>query len=355
MQDILKGKSNNESQKAESGSSHRPLIRRTTFGTNPAQSQSRADPPRLLIRRTTGTSDEGAPSQRLAPSSGQLLRRTTGSQNAGAPRPLLRRTSAPGTGSGQLLRRPAAPGGQRSGARPAPGQQKGPDKRRRRAVHRADGEQGADDGLDERIEENIAKYIDRPENPTEPITYAPNQMSLDELKVDWPNTPLTSAGLTESIVQKLRWLAKRLPHGYRSPQQLAQDLLAKKFVAFESEAEKQEVIKVAKELSAEFEQAIAEGTKKHSDVYNFHTASQKKGNFVSVNDQEGDNKYLIESNIQGSYAQPQKQPYPFMQNAARMLFNNGSYGPESSQKLLARVGALIPQRGAAAQQAQKAS
>lgn len=355
MRDMLKGKGGAETRNEQSNGSPRPLIRRTADPTRPGQTQSGSRPPSLLIRRTSQPERPG--NQQASPQPGQLLRRAD-SQSSGAsrPAPLLRRTGGPATGSGQVLRRTAPPGGQRSGARSGPGQQKKSDPRRRKAVQRPDGEGGnRRAGLEEAMEDNITSYIDRPDNPTEPITYNPYQMNLEELRADWPNTPLTGAGLTESIVQKLRWLAKRLPHGYRSPQQLAQDLLGHKFVHFESEAEKQEVLKVAKELSAEFHQAVTEGTKKHSDMYNFHTASQKKSNFSSIKDHEGDNKLLVGGSVQGIYAQPPEQPYPFMQNAARMLFNNGSYRPESSERLLARVQALIPQRGAAAQQAQKAS
>lgn len=202
------------------------------------------------------------------------------------------------------------------------------------------------------MDEYITKFVDRPENPTEPIPYNPKPLKLDDLRVDWPNTPLSNSGLTESVVQKIQWLARRLPHGYQSPEQLADRYLKNEFISFESEEEKKQVLKIASELTTQAKQDLAEGSKTKAEVPFSHRFADV--DFASLGSKEGDANFLLQAGIKGGYAEASKQPYPFLQSAARMLNNNGSYGPASSRRLLSRVQGLIPQRGAAAQQARKA-
>jgi len=199
----------------------------------------------------------------------------------------------------------------------------------------------------------IAKYVDRPPNPTEPLPYNPTKMTLDDLRSDWPNTPMSTPGMTESVIQKIEWLARRLPHGYQSPEQIAEHYLKGNLTRFESEEEKQLVLKIASDMSAKTKQESDEGTLHKHELPRFQIVEDPA--FTSISGKSADKSYLVETGVKGDYGLAEKQKYPFLQNAAKVLTNNNTYGPVQMQKLLDRVQALIPQgRGAAAQQAKKA-
>jgi len=353
-------------QARESAPARRPVIRRTQA------SEENTDEGRPLIRRTA---DPGA-----AP--GPVIRRTVlpqGRQSgqSGQSGQLLRRTapqSDSGSGSGQVLRRTGGqqggrPGGQvlqrsrsptgaagRTGApgRGRPQRPQGPktDKRRRRAK---EGEEDEDNSaaVEKLMDDFIAKHVDRPPNPTEPLPYNPTNITLDHLRADWPNTAMTTSGMTESVIQKIEWLARRLPHGYQYPEQIAEHYLKGNLTRFESEEEKQQVLKIAADMSAQTKLESDEGTLHKHETPRFQIVEDPA--FTSMADKSSDKGYLVQTGVKGDYGEVEKQRYPFMQNAARMLNNNGSYGPVQMQRVLDRVQSLIPQgRTPAAQQVKKA-
>lgn len=203
------------------------------------------------------------------------------------------------------------------------------------------------------MEEYITKYVDRPANPTKPLPYNPAKLTLDDLKPDWPNTILSTSGMTESVIQKVEWLSRRLPHGYQSPEQIAERYLKGNFTRFESEEEKQKVLKLASELSAKTKTETEDGTAHKHESPRFPVVED--ATFTSLTSKSADKSHLVAASIKGDYGKAQQQKYAFMQSVERLVNNNESYGPVQSAKLLARVQALIPQaRTGGAQQAKRA-
>lgn len=199
----------------------------------------------------------------------------------------------------------------------------------------------------------IKQYIHPPYNPEDSIVYNPQNLSLNDFRADWPNTAMTKAGMTESVIQKIEWLAKRLPHGYQSPEQIAEHYLKGNLTRFDSEEEKQLVLKLAAEKSAETKREDEEGTLNKHRLPRF--AIVEDPSFTSVGAKQEDKNHLLQATVQGDYGEEAKQRYSFLQNAARTLNNNETYKPESVQRVLDRVQALIPKgRPGGAQQAKKA-
>ena len=265
-------------------------------------------------------------------------------------------------------RTPSAGAGARFGGRPGTnfqrtggkdGPQKGGkpaiDKRRRREkTTTRDEDLDAWAEADQAADEFISKHVDRPETASEPLPYDPKQLQLKDLAADWPNTPVSTIGVTESVIQKIEWLSKRIPHGYVTPQDLAQRYLKGDFVRFESEEEKQEVVKIAFEEKAKREKAGEEGTIHKAVPGRFRL--RKDPVFMSLADSEkvDDKNFLLNSNVKGEYGKVAKHSYGFLDETARLLNNNETYGPVQAQKLLDRIQSLIPQARAGRVQKQKA-
>lgn len=231
------------------------------------------------------------------------------------------------------------------------GGKRGFDKRLRKAPEAE--EEFDEEAFEREFQDYVKKYVDRPDNPTEPLPYNPTQLTLGNLKADWPNTLLSTSGMTESVIQKVQWLARRLPHGYQSNEQVAEHYLKGNLTHFKSAQEKTTVLELAARLSAETKREHDEGTLHKHETPRFAIVEDPA--FTSISSKEGDKGHIMSTSIKGDYGQAQQQKYAFMQNAERLLGNNETYGPAQSQKLLARVQALIPQsRTGGAQQTKKA-
>lgn len=307
-----------------------------------------------------GTQSRGVLVRRSSPQPGQLLRRvaptgsTPNTTRATGPasaerRPggtLLRR-QGPGRGVGQGQNRGRDPRQQTANQRG-----KGrPDKRLRKSAEQA--EEIDEEAFEREFQEYVEKYVDRPANPTEALPYNPTRLTLDDLKSDWPNTLLSTSGMTESVVQKVQWLARRLPHGYQSPEQIAEHYLKGNLTRFESEEERKTVLQLAAELSAKTKTEKEDGTLHKHETPRFAIVEDPA--FTSIASKKSDKDHIMTSSIRGDYDRPQQQKYAFMQTASKILNNNETYGPVQSQKLLTRVQALIPQaRAGGAQQTKKA-
>lgn len=311
----------------------RPLVRRTNIEGSGARPGAENASPRTSI---TPAANSG-PVLRRVSKPGQLLIRRGPSGPSTGPQP-----------EGNILRRTAGGKLQLRGKPPQAGAKK-VDKRRRRAPKPEDQTEIDEVALENQMNNYISKYIDRPENPLEAVPYEPKDAKVEDLRSDWPNTPLSTTGITESVVQKIEWLARRLPHGYQSPEDIAEHYLKGNLTRFESEEEKQLVLKIASEKSAE----RSEEMKNKPFPRNPRFRAIENTNFASLQGKESDKNFLLNSSVKGDYLEETQQKYPFLQNAARMLANNGSYGPTQSQKLLDRVQALIPQ-GRPAAEAKKA-
>lgn len=249
---------------------------------------------------------------------------------------ILRRTAAR-VGGGQGVRRNDSQ--QRGGARGGRGGAPKPDKRRRRAVkvEQDDGEEG--------------EVPDDNPNPTVALPYEPQDHTIQDLRADWPDTPISATGLSETVTQKLNWLARRLPHGYKSAQDQAQHYLRGNLTKFESGEEKTKILDLAAKLSAQQAQAETDGTA-HKFQKPFFPALQDTG-FTSLDKKQGEMGALVAPHVKGEYSAMEKQRYAFMDQVARLLANNGTYGPVQSQRLMERIGMLIPQQQQGQKQGQK--
>lgn len=189
------------------------------------------------------------------------------------------------------------------------------------------------------------KIYGGPMTPKDPITYNPQQMTLDQFKADWPNTPLSVTGLVGSVQQKAEVLARRLPHGYVSPDQLAERFEKGELVRFESVEERDKVLAKAVELA-----------KAKSDVL-----TERKGEVVPVRDmsfssiEKDEGKQLASKMGNGIYPALEKQRIPFLDTVMRNLRNNGTYHDSKQDEFMAKIASLLPQQGAKGGQAQKSA
>ena len=204
-------------------------------------------------------------------------------------------------------------------------------------------EEAVDSGdIGQQIENYIARVIDRPVNPTEEITHVPGQnMSLQDLHADWPNTPLSTTGLAESVQQRIEWLAHRIPHGYQTPVQLAERYAKGHLTRFESEEEKETVMKLAADIAQNKAQVVME--KKGTEI------KAKDMSFVDVASRPEERGALADRYVRGKYPELLKQKMPFLDQIVRNLRNNGTYHDLEKQQFMETVQKLMAQQGGQAQ------
>ena len=303
---------------------------------------------------------------------GSAMARTGGA--GGRPSPpnrLLQRPGAPRPGQGQVLVRRRGTGqaqgqdersqGQRSGirggaqaqGRSAPAAQGTRTDRRvqrlntRNASRTAEEEdpsalQGVD--LPTRIENYVNENVDPPVNPTSELPHTPGKdLTTDELRKDWPNTPLTSAGLVESIQQRIEWLAHRLPHGYQTPNQLAMHYTRGDLTRFESEAERDEVLSISHKLAQKWADRDTEKAGGSGEV------QPENMEFSSLADRGDERQGLADAWVKGTYPAVQKQKMPFLDQIVRNLNNNGTVTDGKAEQFMQTVQSVIVsgQRGQA--------
>lgn len=63
------------------------------------------------------------------------------------------------------------------------------------------------------------------------------ELSLEELRLDWPAIPVGRIGMVNGVEEKLRWMARKLQHGYDTPEQLGERVRRGKLVRFENGGE----------------------------------------------------------------------------------------------------------------------
>ena len=340
-----------------------PTIRRTPTGpedsiearriqttrpnnNNNSQGGSRPGPQRQFNPQRpapTGPSSTSSPSSSSPGGGPTILRRSgpgtgrlqpinlTGGRGGGFGGP-------PGRGGGGFGR---GRGGGRGGA-PRPGDSRVHRARARAARDQAQQEQ--DDGsTDAAFDEYVRTNLDPPVNPTEEMDHVPGKnMSLEELRKEWPNTPLTNVGLVESVQQRIEFLSHRLQHDYQTPMQLVERYQKGKFVRFESEEEKETVIKLATELAQQ--KADEAKATKGEDV------PVEDMTFSNVAERADERKGLTEAYVKGKYPEPVKQKMPFMDDIAQALINNPSYNILQAEEFLKSIEtAVSAHRGGARQ------
>lgn len=286
-------------------------------------------PRSVPISRVDGSSRVGSvPRGRGGAPAGQLLRRIARSPAAGGAQ-----SQAGGRfqrGSGAFQRGGGAQRGRGRG-----GRQGRPQRRR---------EDGEGDEMDPAMEAEIEEKIyGGPLTPKDSIAYNPPQMTLDDFKADWPNTPMSVTGLVGSVQQKAEVLARRLPHGYVSPDQLAERLEKGDLVRFESVEERDKVVAKAAELA-----------KARSEML-----TDRKGEVVPARDmtfssiEKDEVKELASKMGNGLYPELEKQRIPFLKTVMRNLRNNGTYHDSKQDEFMAKVASLLPHQGARVGQPQK--
>lgn len=328
-------------------------------------SSGSSKPPGLLIRRV---GQDGKPVPRS--NSGPILRRSDSANNNsyGPPRPLQRTRSPSGSNENgaprQFLRR--ADGQNRNtrnnndGTRTAGQAQAQANRSKLRQPRRSrrsdDDEDGAANAqLEASMDDYITKYIDRPDNATTYLPYNPQPLSLSDLKQDWPNTPLSTSGLSESVTQTLSGLSSRLAHGYMSPNHLAEHFLKGKLTRFESAAEKELVLERAAQMvqdqTSKTDLELSPLKKPSPDALKLADTHE----FVALAHKADEKKFLVDESVRGVYSAVEKQRYPFLDNVVKNLRNNSTYGEVQSKRVLERIAKLLPQGGQAKKAAAKAA
>lgn len=222
----------------------------------------------------------------------------------------------------------------RAGGRGLGARGRGGDKRGR--GRRAESKNSEDDeGDDMGPAEALARAGLAP-RPREWIDHTPEDLSLDDLRVDWPSIVTGDVGMVESVREKLRWMSRRMQHGYDTPQELAERLHEWEMVHFESAEEKEQVLKAARESVKRTPSWVSKrpGLNRRA----------KDATFQSVG--ERDRTVLSDEFIKGHYppiAGDRKQSHRFLDEVVRILGTNETYHAREKGQLLETIQKLLPQ------------
>ncbi|ETI25967.1 hypothetical protein G647_02744 [Cladophialophora carrionii CBS 160.54] len=193
--------------------------------------------------------------------------------------------------------------------------------------------------LPTRVENYISTIVDPPVNPTTELPHTPGTtLAETELRKDWPNTPLSNAGLVESVQQRIEWLAHRLPHGYQTPNQLAMHYTRGYLTRFESVQERDEVLSISRQLAQKWADRDTEKSGSSGEV------QPENMDFDSIADREGERNGLAETWVKGVYPVVQKQKMPFLDQIVRNLNNNGTVTPGKAEQFMQTVQSVIVSR-----------
>src|SRR5277367_736559 len=248
-----------------------------------------------------------------------------------------RRAAAAPNGQRLLLRRSFQP---RSASQSAPGQSSS--FRGRSPLNASRG--GRSDQPRRRRRESDFKKDDSDEDPLtweermygpqpEPqsVPYEPKATTMEELRLDWPATAMDATGLAGGAQQKLEHLAKRIPHGYLTPQELAERFHKGEMVHFESEAERAEVLNIAAELAKSRADMLTERKGE--------TIAPEDMGFTDVSAEE--KRRLGARMVQGEYPALHTHKLPFLNHIAKNLRNNGTYHEMETSKFMEKIESLL--------------
>ncbi|ERF71026.1 hypothetical protein EPUS_03306 [Endocarpon pusillum Z07020] len=249
-------------------------------------------------------------------------------------------------GAGRMLR---ATGGRGRGGR---------DRTRRRRDNNADMEEGGDSEHLKDAAAKIEAHLGPP--PREWVDHVPEELSLEDLRVDWPSIPTGRTGMIMGVEEKLRWAARRIPHDYETPEDLAERLhRGQELVHFESAQEKEQVLQIARGLAERTADRITERTGKE--------VTPKESSFEGI--REKDRVVLAREFVRGEYppleagwkdmqTQTQKgkeggrKRPAFLGDVMRILGNNETYHAKEQEQLMSTIQGLLattPQRRVRAQ------
>lgn len=155
--------------------------------------------------------------------------------------------------------------------------------------------------------------------PRKWVDHQPVELSLEELRLDWPTMPVGRVGLVNGVEEKLRWMARKLQHGYDTPEELGARVRQGKLVRFENLEEKRLALKAA---------------------------NVRWKNFEGIS--EGDRKVLSGELIRGVYpggeqGEKNKNP-PFVDEVIRILGNNETYQATQKDQLCATIQTFLAVR-----------
>ena len=226
----------------------------------------------------------------------------------------------------------------------------------RRRGDNADMEDGGDGEHRRAVDAKIEAHLGPP--PREWVDHVPEELSLQDLRVDWPGIPTGKIGMIMGVEEKLRWAARRIPHDYETPQELAEKLhRGQELVHFESEQEKEQVLQIARGLAERAAERITERTGEE--------VTPKDSSFEGI--RQKDRVVLAREFIRGEYPplegggkemQTQREKEggrkrpAFLADVMRTLGNNETYHAKEQEQLLSTIQGLLtatPQRRVRAQ------
>jgi hypothetical protein len=244
--------------------------------------------------------------------------------------------------------------GGRSGSRfGTPGNRQ--DSRIRTQRRREDGGPADDSSADSASAEAQAEAHVAPP-PRQWLPHTPEDVSLEDLQVDWPVIPTGKIGIIEGVSEKLRWLARRLQHGYDTPQELARRLhMGNDLVHFKTPQEKEEVLQIAREMAERSAERMTEKTGME--------VKPKEVKFECI--RERDRAVLVNELVRGVYppieagksskkdakakakgekGETKKKTPPFLNDVLRILSNNQTYHAREKDHLYYTITKLLADR-----------
>ncbi len=245
-----------------------------------------------------------------------------------------RSRGAAAAGAGRLLRFGGRGEGRGGGAGG-----RGGNRARRRSEQDVDAEN--DEDLAE-IEANVEAHMAPP--PREWVDHTPEDLSLEDLRVDWPTIPTGKVGMATGVEEKLRWMARKMQHGYDPPQELAHRLhKGHGLVHFESADEKEEVLKIAQQLADKSASNRTERTGEEAlpKVVNFASISQKERAVLRAELIQGTYPPLEAVKRSGEKEKGRKNP-AFLDEVVRILGNNETYHEREKGQLYETIQKLLP-------------
>ena len=190
-----------------------------------------------------------------------------------------------------------------------------------------------------------------------PVNFIPSAPSLDTLTGLGPTIPVTDFGSTETLEARLHSLSldRRVSSDATLVSDQAARLLSGGFVHFGSEAEKEEVLALAHEVTARRRHAGASSAESSS------SGSEGKGKegkeegelaFETLSEEEREK--FVEALFSGRYKSPGAGEQGWMGDVERMAWKNETYRVRDEDALKAKVRGIVAVGRAAARAPRKA-
>ena len=192
--------------------------------------------------------------------------------------------------------------------------------------------------------EEANAFLSKSHTPTEALPYTPKDVTLADFRADWPDTAISPIGMVESVQQRIEHLAHRIPHGYQTPEELAEHFHKGNLTRFESVEERDKVLKLANDLAAKRAEML---TERKSE-----TVAPADMGFADLAN-SAEKVTLAGKMVRGVYPDLEKQRMPFLDNVVKALRNNETYHEVEATKFMDKIRSLLPQQGAAGRGAQQ--